>query len=360
VIVGSERRMRIRVSGVPSLWPVVESTVERSGASPRQDRHVSRARTFPGTFPGSLTPVALAGTLRIMTFEAVFPPMPTPFAAGEVDVNAIRHNIRKWTQAGIRGVVALGSNGEAPLLDEDESDRVVSSAREALPPDAVLIAGTGRESTRATIAASRRAARLGANAVLVRTPSYFKSRMTREALVAHYTAVADESPAPVFLYNYPALTGVNLTPEAVSRLSEHRNIVGIKETGSDGAQLAALVDGVPHTFLVLTGSAPTAYASLCLGARGAILAAACIVPELCVQLVDHVRGGRHAEARAVQRLLTPLAQLVTTAHGVPGLKAAMDLAGYIGGDPRAPLQRPAPGAIELIRGELMKLQVIHA
>src|SRR5262245_9804568 len=151
--------------------------------------------------------------------EAVFPPMATPFAGGGVDVDAIRRNVQKWILAGVGGIVALGSNGEAPLLDDEESDTVIAAAREGLPATGFLIAGTGRESTPGTIAASKRAARLGANAVLVRTPSYYKSRMTRDALIRHYTAVADASAIPVLLYNYPAVTGINITVDAVARLS---------------------------------------------------------------------------------------------------------------------------------------------
>jgi 4-hydroxy-2-oxoglutarate aldolase len=288
--------------------------------------------------------------------EAVFPPMATPFDdGGRVDRDAIRANVTRWVAEGVGGVVALGSNGEAPLLDEDESDDVLAAARAALPGHLTLVAGTGRESTKATIAASRRAAALGASAVLVRTPSYYKGRMTPDAFVGHYTAVADASPVPVLLYNYPAVTGVSLTPDAVGRLSRHPNVAGIKETGSDTAQVAAFVAAAEPSFVVLAGSAPTAYPSWCVGARGAILAAACVIPALCVRLFECYRGGDHARARELQRQITPLARLVTTDLGVPGLKAAMDLAGYRGGAPRLPLT-PAPGdGIERLRGELARL-----
>ena len=291
-----------------------------------------------------------------MTFAAVFPPMSTPFTSGEVDARAIASNVQRWMRAGVGGVVALGSNGEAPLLDEAESDRVIGAAREGIPAGKLLIAGTGRESTRATIDASRRAAALGADAVLVRTPSYFKGRMTPDAFVRHYTAVADASPVPVLLYNYPAVTGVNLTPDTVQRLAAHPNIAGIKETGSDAAQVAAYVDQAPEGFAVIAGSAPTFYASLCLGAAGGILAAACVVPDLCVELFDHAVAGRHEQARRVQAELTPIAKLVTTTHGVPGLKAAMELAGFIGGEPRLPLVPAPSAAVEEIRVELARLQ----
>lgn len=297
-------------------------------------------------------------TLRPVNFAAVFPPMATPFDNDEVDGPAIASNIKKWTLAGVGGVVALGSNGEAPLLDEDESDRVIDAARSALGRGLLLIAGAGRESTRATIAASRRAASLGADAVLVRTPSYFKPRMTPEAFLRHYTAVADSSPVPVLLYNYPAVTGVNLAAETVARLAEHPNIAGIKETGSDTAQVAAYVDAAPAPFAVIAGSVPVFYPSLCVGAIGGVLALACVAPDVCVRLFEHATAGRHAAARALQREATPLARLVTTGYGVPGLKAAMDLAGYIGGDPRAPLGPAPAGAIEQIRSELDRLRQV--
>lgn len=286
--------------------------------------------------------------------------MATPFSDGGVDSRAIRSNVERWLRAGCGGVVALGSNGEAPLLDESESDRVIGSARDAVPSDRTFIAGTGRESTAGTIDASRRAAALGADAVLVRTPSYFRSRMTHDALVAHYIAVADACPVPVLLYNYPAVTGVNLAPETVGTLARHANIAGIKETGSDTAQVAAFVAATAAGFRVVAGSAPTFYPSLCVGAAGGILAVACVVPELCVQLLEHFRAGRHEAAREVQRRITPLARLVTTTYGVPGLKAALDLAGYSGGEPRAPLQPAGAPAVDALRAALAEVQAIQA
>ncbi len=291
-----------------------------------------------------------------MTFDAVFPPMATPFKDGEIDGPAIRRNVERWMRSLLGGIVALGSNGEAPLLGEDEADRVIDETRQAMSDGRTLIAGTGRESTRATIAASIRAARLGADAVLVRTPSYYKGRMTGDAFVRHYVAVADASPVPVLLYNYPAVTGVNLAPETVGRLSEHPNIAGVKETGSDTAQVAAYVEVSKPGFAVVAGSAPTFYPSLCVGARGGILAVACVVPDVCVFLLEHSRAGRHAEARALQARLTPLARLVTTGHGIPGLKAAMELAGFVGGEPRLPLGPASAEAIAEIRTALVKLQ----
>src|SRR5688572_10792942 len=238
-------------------------------------------------------------TLPAVNLSGVFPPMPTPFdAAGDVDADAVKSNARRWIDAGVRGIVALGTNGEAPLLGEAESDAVITAARDAVPRDRVLIAGTGRESTRATIDASRRAAALGADGVLVRTPFFFKPRMTPQAFIDHYTAVADAVPVPVLLYNYPAVTGVNLTADVVGRLAAHPNIVGIKETSVDAAQFGALVEAsTDRNYAVLAGSAPGFYAALCLGAQGAILAAACIVPKLCLEILNAFRAGDHTLAR---------------------------------------------------------------
>ena len=302
-----------------------------------------------------------------MQLDAVFPPMATVFSRdGRVDGRAISSNVAKWIHAGVGGVVALGSNGEAPFVDDDEAEQVIAAARESVPRDRVLIVGTGRESTRATIVASARAAALGADAVLVRTPSFYKARMTADAFVRHYTAVADAASVPVLLYNVPAVTGVSLTSDAVGRLAVHPNIIGVKETGSDTAQVAAFVEaaaaappggarGVAGGFAVIAGSAPTFYPSLCVGATGGILAVSCVLPALCVQLHEHFRAGRHVEARELQRRLTPLAKLVTTGLGVAGLKQAMDVAGFAGGEPRMPLGPLSPEAASQVRDAVEEL-----
>ena len=293
-----------------------------------------------------------------MDVFGVFPPVSTPFdERGDLDRLALQANIGRWLTSGVRGIVALGSNGEAPLLDEFESDAVIETAREVIPRERLLIAGTGRESTRATIAASQRAASLGADAVLVRTPSYFKPRMNRDAFVAHYTAVADAVTVPVLLYNYPAVTGVTFTPDTVAALARHPNIAGIKETSTDAGQIAAYIDAARgEAFTVLAGSAPGFYAALCLGAGGAILAAACILPRACVALLEAFQRGAHEEARELQRRILPVAAAVTSGYGVPGLKAALDLTGFTGGAPRPPLAPASAEAVAAIRAALVPVQ----
>lgn len=292
-----------------------------------------------------------------MNLEGIFPAIATPFADDELDVKSLQANVARYMQTGLAGILVLGSNGEAPLLDADEAFRAAAAARERVPSDRTLIVGAGEESTRTTIAAVKRAARAGADVVLVRTPAYFKAQLTTEVFVRHYTEVADASPVPVLPYNVPSLTGIRLAAEAVARLASHPNIPGVKDSSGDLTQIADLVAMTPPGFKVLVGSAPTLYASVCVGASGAIVAAACVIPELVVELFDLSRAGRHQDALALQRRITPLAKLVTSAHGVPGLKAAMDAAGYAGGAPRRPLPPATPQAREAIRAQLAALGI---
>lgn len=272
-------------------------------------------------------------------FAGIYTPIVTPFtAAGEIDPRGIQQNIARYLASPLTGLVVLGSNGEAAQLDDDEADRVIEVARAAIPSGRPMLVGTGRESTRATIAASRRAAALGADAVMARTPAFYKPQMTSDMFVRHFTDVADAVPVPVLLYNVTVYTGVNLLPDAVERLSEHPNIVGLKDSGNDMLQMSDYVTRAKPGFTVLAGSAPSLFSSAALGAHGAVLALAGLVPELCVELFDHVKAGRLDEGRALQRRLMPLARAIGPVWGVPGLKAALDLAGLTGGVPRPPLR----------------------
>jgi len=286
-------------------------------------------------------------------FAGIYTPIVTPFGFdGSVDARALAANVARWMTTPLTGLVVLGSNGEAASLDDDEADRVIDIVRAGVPSSRPLIAGTGRESTRATIAATRRAAAAGVDAVLVRTPSFFKPQMTSDAFVRHFTEVADASPVPVLLYNVTLYTGVNLLPDAVERLAVHPNVVGIKESGSDIGQIAEYVGRTPDDFTVLAGSATTLVHALCAGCDGAILALASLVPAECVSMMTLVQEKRLEEARALQRRLLPLARLVGSTHGVPGLKAALELIGYAGGQPRPPLRPVDAEVVEILRRQL--------
>ena len=286
-------------------------------------------------------------------FAGIYTPIATPFRDdGTVDERALAANVSRWMTTPLTGLVVLGSNGEAASLEEAEADRVVEIVRAGVPSSRPLIAGTGRESTRGTIVATRRAAAAGADAALVRTPSFFKPQMTSDAFVRHFTEVADASPVPVLLYNVTLYTGVNLLPDAVERLAVHPNIVGIKESGSDIGQIAEYVARTPDDFTVLAGSATTLVHALCAGCDGAILALASLAPAECVSMVTLVRDKRLDEATALQRRLMPLARSVGTTYGVPGLKAALELKGYAGGPPRPPLRPVSSEVVDIIRRQL--------
>ncbi|HEY7170089.1 MAG TPA: dihydrodipicolinate synthase family protein [Vicinamibacterales bacterium] len=296
-----------------------------------------------------------------MDLTGVFAPLPTPFDENDrVDPRRLRSALQQWVATPLNGFVVLGTNGEIGLLADDECDLVVETARTIVPEGRPLIAGAGRESTQATIRAVRRAASLGADAVLVRTPAFFKAEMTHDNLARFYGAVADASPVPVLLYNFTAVTGVNLLPAAVARLATHPNIIGIKESGGDIAQVADLVSSTPPDFNVLAGSAGTFYPALCVGAAGGILALGNALPDACVRLYELTRAGRHEEALALQRELVPIGRMLGPTYGVAGLKAALNLLGYDVGVPRPPLVPVADSVIPALRDALARFEEIPA
>ncbi len=292
-----------------------------------------------------------------MNLKGVFPPIPTPFADEAIDHRALASNVSKWMKTRLAGLVVLGSNGEAPLLEDAEADAAIETARAHVPRDRTLIAGVGRESTAATIQAARRAADFGADVVLVRTPSYYKNVMTSDAFVRHFTAVADASPRPVLMYNVTMFTGVNLLPDAVERLSAHKNIIGMKESNADLVQLSETIARTPDGFIVLSGAAATLYHALCAGANGAVLAVSAVLPDICVDIFDLVQKQRHAEALDLQRRIVRMGRLLGAMHGVPALKYALDQIGYVGGPVRPPLGALAPEGQRQIREALAELKI---
>ena len=272
-------------------------------------------------------------------------PTVTSFTETEdLDLDALAENIRKWSAAGIRGFVLLGSTGERVHLEESEYVGTLEVARREISSDGAFIAGVGQHSTRGTIAEIAKAVECGADAVLVLTPHYYRAAITQEALVAHYTAVADASRIPVLLYSMPALTGIKIEPETIARLSEHQNIIGVKDSSNDVAGFAATVKLCPPEFAVLTGNGTVLLDALRAGATGAILAVGCVVPRMCIEIFDAFNRGDEERAGLLQAKLTPLAAAVTTRFGIGGLKAALDLADYHGGTVRSPLRSPDEAA----------------
>ena len=270
--------------------------------------------------------------------HGVLLPFPTALNQdGDVDIHALRSNVERWNKTGVAGYVALGSTGERVHLDEREYLKVIETARACVPEQMTFIVGAGQQSTRATIEEVRRVAHAGADAVLVITPHFYRAEMTPDALVKHYRAVADASPVPVLLYSVPQLTNVSLAPETIARLSEHENIVGVKDSSGDILNLAETVRLVPEDFAVLTGNGSALYPALCVAARGAILAIGCAAPGLAVAIYEAFQAGEHERARQMQQRLTRLTRGILGRYGISGLKAALDMLGYEGGRVRAPL-----------------------
>jgi 4-hydroxy-2-oxoglutarate aldolase len=291
-----------------------------------------------------------------MNVSGIFPALSTPFEAdGGVSFFGMKHNIGLYNQTGLAGYVVLGSTGESVMVSRDEADQIFAVVKETAAPGKILIAGTGAESTAETIARTKRAASLGYQAALVKTPYYYKPAYRAEHFIHHYRAVADASPIPVLLYSVPIFTNITLEAPEIIALAQHPNIIGIKDSSGSIQRIGEIVAGAPANFQVLTGGAPVVYPCLVMGGRGAILALADLLPELCVELYQLFRQGRHEEARKLQLQLVTASKVVLGENGISGLKYAMDLRSYKGGYPRSPLlplKEEKKHSINTLMGEL--------
>jgi 4-hydroxy-2-oxoglutarate aldolase len=291
----------------------------------------------------------------MMKLGGVMPPIATPFRNGKVALDKLKENFAKWNNTGLSGYLVLGSNGESGYLNEKERLKMVEVSRESIPKNKFMLVGTGLESTQETIRFTNQAATIGADYALVVTPCYYKGSMKPQILHDHFVAVAEASRIGILLYNVPQYTGINMEPELVAKLSQHPNILGIKDSSGNIGQLNQVIHNSEKDFSVFTGSAPVLFPALCIGAVGGVLAAANVVPRECVKIYTLFIEGKLDESRALQNRLTPLANGVTTKHGIGGLKMAMDLAGYFGGDPRLPLKKPGPEIETELKGLLHQL-----
>ena len=289
--------------------------------------------------------------------RGVFPPLPTPFTDDELDEGVLRDTVSSLMETRLGGLLVLGTNGESFLVEAAEADRLVRIARDAMPAGRLLLAGTGLDSTRATIDACRRAGDHGASHALVRPPTSYTRLMTQDVLIAHYERIADASPIPVLLYNQPAVFGAELAAPTVAALARHDNIVGLKDSSGNISHVNDVLARVPDDFSVLTGVAGMMYQALLSGTTGSIIAVANVAPNLCVQLYDFVMTGELHKALALQRALAPLAKAVTLQYGVPGLKAAMSIAGYHSTAPRLPLEPVSATVEEELRSMLRHLEL---
>ncbi len=275
-----------------------------------------------------------------LRLNGIMPPLTTPFSVdGSLDLGALRANVARYNETGLAGYVALGSNGEAVHLSTPERALVIETIKQSAASGHTIIGGVNELSTGAAIEATRAAAGAGAEAALVITPYFYKSSMTAAALTRFYSDVADQSPIPVLIYNVPQNTGVVIDSAAIDSLAGHQNIIGVKDSSGNMAAISETIRRTPSSFSVMTGNGGILYPSLMMGARGAVLAVACAAPRACVELHEAVRSNDHPRARELQNRLAPLSHAVTAQFGVAGLKAAMEMTGLLGGEPRAPLTR---------------------
>lgn len=287
----------------------------------------------------------------------VFVAAPTPFLAnGAFDPDALRHNIVRWLEAGVDGILVLGTTGEAIHLDDDESDALIAVARAAVPAGRRLLVGTGRSTTAATIRATARAAELGADLALVLTPHYYKNEMTPDALGRHFREVADSAAIPVILYSMPALTGVQISADLGAELGRHPRIFGIKDSSGDVAMLFDRVERSTESFRVFSGSGRAVLPALAAGVRGSILAIAAVAPEVAVAAHRAFSAGDLDASRRASALLLRLTDLLAP-FGLGGLKAAMTVRGLRGGVCRPPLAFD-PTAVRLIESALAESGLI--
>ena len=270
--------------------------------------------------------------------RGIFPPLPTSFDGNEaLATNKMVENIKQLSHYNLTGFLILGSNGELVHLTDDEKEKVYVETRKAIPSDKIMLAGTGCPSTRQTIELTQKAAKAGADAALVLNPSYYKGLMTKEVLMKHYFTIADASSIPIIVYNMPANSGLDMDADTIIALSQHANIVGLKDSGGNIAKMGEICQKVNPEFQVLAGSAGFLLPALSVGAVGGVLALANIAPQHSIDIHQYFFEGRIDEARKIQQKIIVLNNFVTRIHGVPALKEAMNQLGLYGGPPRKPL-----------------------
>lgn len=275
--------------------------------------------------------------MSAISLKGIFPPIPTPFINGEVAHEQLTENIQKWCKTGISGIVVFGSNGEYPYLSVEEKLKTIDTAVKAVDGSLPIIVGSGCESTKGSIELTNQCAALGASAALMVTPFYYKGGMTSDAMNQHFTNVASQSKVPIILYNVTKFTGINLSAKLVGELSSHQNIIGIKDSSGNVSQLGEYLNAADKNFEVMVGTAGALFGALTLGCSGGVLAAANVAPEICVEIFKSIQTANFKKAQKLQRRILSLNTALTATYGVPGLKAALDMLGYFGGEPRLPL-----------------------
>jgi 4-hydroxy-2-oxoglutarate aldolase len=285
--------------------------------------------------------------------SGVFAPVVTPFNSDELALDDLRFNLQKLNETDLTGYLALGSNGEFRSLTDKEQIQVLEVFAEE-KGDKVVMVGTGCESTKQTIEKSKLVCEMGFDYVSVLTPCYFAKQIDGNVLKNHYERIADSIDIPVLLYNAPGFTGgIRIPAKTIVELSRHPNIAGMKDSSPEGpAKLLACLDP-NEDFHVLSGSANFFYPCLHLGIPGGVVSLANALPEPCCELYRLFEQGRFDEAKMLHSKISRLNQAVSGKWGVAGVKAAMDITGFKGGQPRGPLNAVTNEAVEIIKQQIM-------
>jgi len=272
-----------------------------------------------------------------LKLEGIFPPHITPFLKNEeIDENSLRSLVHFWLDSGCAGLVSCASNGEGPYMTKEERRRVLQLVIEEVNGKVPVIAGTGAPSTRETIFLTRDAKDVGADAVLIVSPYYFKP--DSKELFEHYSSVISSTDIPVIVYNVPKFTGYNLDPNVIVRLAEESDqVVGVKDSGGSIGQISDLIHRVGDKISVLAGTADVVLACLLMGGRGGVLAVANVAPRLCVDLYNHFKAHEIERARQIQMKVLYLNDvLVKKFNQISAIKEAMNQLGKAAGYARRP------------------------
>lgn len=293
-----------------------------------------------------------------MQLKGIYCPVITPFVDTKPANDKLEENLEKLSVTGLKGFVLLGSSGETPFLSHDEKIELIKTARNQVSGDKLLIVGTGLESTPATIEFTKQVADFGADYALVLTPNYYKPQMIEANFKEHYTSVADSSPVPIILYNVPSFTGIDIPAAVVNELSEHPNIIGIKDSTSSLAKIAQIITESAKNFSIFIGNAALYFSGLVTGAEGAVLALCNIAPQVCVEIYKLFKKEDFERAREQYFRIFPLAQRILQPYGIPAIKTAMDMLGYYGGPPRKPLLPLSDKIISEIQSYLKRAELL--
>lgn len=287
--------------------------------------------------------------------QGVFAALTTPFVDHQLCLDHFRENLEKYEACSLHGYTIAGSTGESVYLSDDECETLVLTAKKTVSSQRKLIVGTARESTHKTLAFTNRIADIGVDAALILTPHYYKSLMDSDALKAHYLHIADNSSVPIIIYSMPRNTGITPTVQLIYELSQHQNIIGIKDSSGNLANCEEICSQTDSDFSFLLGAGSIFIPGLIMGAQGGILALAAVMPEMCIRMYRYFQENKWEEAKRLQLDLIPLNNAVTTGFGIPAVKYVLDLRGFHGGPCRGPLQplsEPKRSTIQTILAKL--------